>query len=72
MKNISLDCLPLSLFVGYAGENDARGFAFDYSSWTEEYGAGVLQMLLQRPGDANPYPAKMAPPSGCRARPTRT
>lgn len=60
MKNISLDSLPLSLFVGYAGENDARGFAFDYSSWTEEYGAGVLQMLLQRPGDANPYPVLLS------------
>lgn len=60
MKTISLGNLPLLLFVGYEGENDARGFAFDYSSWTEEYGAGILQMLLQRQGDADPYPVVLS------------
>lgn len=56
MNIIKVDCLPLSIFVGYERENDARGVAFDYSAWTEQYGDGVLQLLVQRPGDADPYP----------------
>ena len=56
MNIIKVECLPLSIFVGYERENDARGVAFDYSAWTEQYGDGVLQLLVQRPGDADPYP----------------
>ena len=56
MNIIKVDCLPLSIFVGYERENDARGVTFDYSAWAEKYGDGVLQLLVQRPGDADPYP----------------
>lgn len=57
---IQLDNLPLMLFIGYERENDARGFAFDFSSWAKEYGEGVLQLLIRRPGDKNPYPVVMS------------
>lgn len=60
MKTIKLNENLRPFFVGYEGENDARGFAFDYSAWSEEYGSGVLQMLLQRQGDADPYPVVLS------------
>lgn len=44
------------LFIGYERENDARAIAFDFSVWAMQYGPGVLTLLIQRPGDANPYP----------------
>jgi len=54
---INLGACPLQyLSVGYVGETGARPVAFDFSAWAEEYGSGVLQLLLQRPGDAEPYP----------------
>ena len=57
ITTINLATCPLQyLAVGYVGETGARPVAFDFSSWAAEYGAGVLQLLLQRPGDADPYP----------------
>lgn len=58
---IKLDACPLQyLSVGYVGETGARPVAFDFSAWAAEYGAGVLQLLLQRPGDAEPYPVLLS------------
>ena len=57
ITNINLDACPLQyLSIGYVGETGARPVSFDFSAWATEYGAGVLQLLLQRPGDADPYP----------------
>lgn len=56
ITTINLDACPLQyLSIGYVGETGARPVAFDFSAWATEYGAGVLQLLLQRPGDAEPY-----------------
>ena len=46
MNIIKVDCLPLSIFVGYERENDARGVTFDYSAWVEQYGDGVLGRIV--------------------------
>lgn len=59
MKNFDVNCPPRGLVLGYAGENIARGQAFDFTAWAEEYGAGSLQVALQRPGDAAPYPVAL-------------
>lgn len=67
MNIIKVDCLPLPIFVGYERENDARGVAFDYSAWAEQYGDGVLQLLVQRPGDAAPYPVLLTAGDGLTA-----
>ena len=57
ITTINLATCPLQyLSVGYVGETGARPVKFDFSAWATEYGSGVLQMLLQRPGDADPYP----------------
>lgn len=57
ITNINLGACPLQyLSIGYVGETGARPVAFDFAAWAEEYGSGVLQLLLLRPGDANPYP----------------
>ena len=59
MKTFDVSCPPRGLVLGYAGENVARGQAFDFTAWAEEYGAGSLQVALQRPGDAAPYPVAL-------------
>lgn len=59
MKTFDVSCPPRGLVLGYAGENIARGQAFDCAAWAEEYGAGSLQVALQRPGDAVPYPVAL-------------
>lgn len=59
MKTFDVSCPPRGLVLGYAGENIARGQAFDFTAWAEEYGAGSLQVALQRPGDAVPYPVAL-------------
>ncbi|MBQ6398432.1 MAG: hypothetical protein IJI06_09855 [Oscillospiraceae bacterium] len=58
---INLGACPLQyLSIGYVGEAGARPVSFDFSAWAAEYGAGVLQLLLQRPGDAQPYPVYLS------------
>ena len=54
--NIVVDRLPYSIEIGFAGENDARSVAIDWSLWATRYGSGALNILLQRPGDDAPYP----------------
>lgn len=41
--------------IGYAGENEAESVEFDFSSWAEAYGAGVLALRFQRPQESYPY-----------------
>ena len=57
---IDLRKLPQWLFIGYATDNAARPQVFDFSSWVEEYGAGTLELNLQRPGDEVPYPVTLS------------
>lgn len=57
---INLSCPLQWLALGYEGESGARPQTFDFSAWAEAYGEGVLQMLLQRPGDAEPYPVLLS------------
>lgn len=45
---------PLPL--GRLWEHHARRIVFDISAWVETFGAGVVQLLHQRQGDAVPYP----------------
>lgn len=57
ITNINLAACPLQyLSIGYVGETGARPVKFDFSAWATEYGAGVLQLLLQRPGEKEPFP----------------
>lgn len=41
--------------IGRIGENEATLVIFDISDWP--FAPGTFQLLVQRPGDANPYPA---------------
>ena len=45
-----------SLALGRQGENLARQVVFDVSGWETEYGLGVVELIAQRPGEAQPYP----------------
>jgi len=46
----------LTLKLGRQGENDATVITFDLTGLKEEFGEGILALLMQRSGDANPFP----------------
>ncbi|MBR3569286.1 MAG: hypothetical protein IKN96_00585 [Oscillibacter sp.] len=48
---------PLPLGRRY--EHNATVVEFDISAWVEEFGAGRVRLLHQRPGDAAPYPVEV-------------
>lgn len=48
---------PLPLGRRY--EHNATVVEFDISAWIEEFGAGSVRLLHQRPGDAAPYPVEV-------------
>lgn len=45
-----------ALMLGHRYEHNATVIEFDISAWIEEFGAGTVRLLCQRPGDAAPYP----------------
>lgn len=47
------------LYIGREGENNARKVVFDLSHWRAVYGPGTVQLLVQRTGEATPYPAAL-------------
>ena len=52
VKANTLSTIPL----GRQGENLARQILFDVSGWESEYGPGSVELIAQRPGEAQPYP----------------
>ena len=52
------------LNLGRVGENGVTEFVFDYANWTDEFGEGVLSLVLKRQGDAEGYPKSMTVESG--------
>lgn len=46
----------LTLKLGRQGENDATVITFDLTGLKEEFGEGILALLMQRSGDENPFP----------------
>ena len=51
---------PLALPLGRRAESGAAQIVFDFSSWREEFGGGVLTLWVKRPGDAEAYEAPLA------------
>ena len=55
MSKISVDVssarIPV-LQVGYQGENEVTDVLFDLSSWITEFGEGVAQLRVKRPGNS--------------------
>lgn len=49
--------LPTAIIpVGIREENDVSAVEVDFSAWAEEFGAGAMQLLVKRNGDASAYP----------------
>lgn len=48
--------LPSQIFIGYEADNAWTPVVIDWTEWAEKEPGGVLTVLLQRNGDANPYP----------------
>lgn len=51
--------------LGRRGENQARKVVFDVlGKWRESYGEGVASLIVQRNGDAQPYPVTVTEEDG--------
>ena len=51
--------------LGRRGENQARKVVFDVlGKWREGYGEGVASLIVQRNGDAQPYPVTVTEEDG--------
>lgn len=46
--------------LGIRAENDVTQVELDFSAWAEEFGPGVVQLLIRRDGDAAPYPVLLS------------
>ena len=55
---------PNGIAIGEERENLAVPVVVDYTAWIEQHGAGALQILLQRPQDADPYPVTVTNDNG--------
>ena len=51
--------------LGRRGENQARKVVFDVlGKWRDGYGEGVASLIVQRNGDAQPYPVTVTEEDG--------
>lgn len=55
---LAAQCAQIPL--GIRAENDVTRVELDFSAWAEEFGAGVVQLLIKRSGDASPYPVLLS------------
>lgn len=65
MTEIIFDVSALPLHVspiplGVRAENDVTQVKLRFDAWAQEYGAGVVQLLVLRSGDTAPYPVLLA------------
>lgn len=44
------------LWLGRTGENNAREIVFDIHHWQDEYGLGIVELIVKRPGEESMYP----------------
>lgn len=42
--------------LGREGTRGVRRVIYDFTRWVREYGGGVVQLIVQRPGESQPYP----------------
>lgn len=45
--------------LGREGTKGVRRIIFDYTRWVRTYGEGVVQLIVQRPGETQPYPVAL-------------
>lgn len=45
--------------LGQRGENEARQWVYDFSRWVDLFGEGHIQLIVQRPGECQPYPVSL-------------
>lgn len=55
---------PFPIAIGYSGEHNVDAVIFDFSPWAEQFGTGVLTLILNRPTDAEPYPIALEAVAG--------
>lgn len=58
---LGVDTQPCSsITLGRRGENEVTQVAVDFSSWVEEFGAGVITLLAMRSQDTSAYPVVLS------------
>lgn len=58
MKTVSVEA-PQRLLLGIQGEHLTNAIAFDFAPWQNRYGAGSIQLQVQRCGEDAPYPVPL-------------
>ena len=60
MKKFKIDVASgrrtMPIDIGRQYEHEVTEFTFVYSKWVRQFGEGQIMIVLQRCGDANPYP----------------
>ena len=62
--NMFLTDPGIMLQIGRRGENEVTEVKFDYSAWVDEFGPGVVSLLVRRSKDNSAYPVVMTAGSG--------
>lgn len=63
MKQIFIQ--PSSVIhLGRTGENNAREIVFDIHHWQDEYGPGIVELIVKRPGEESMYPVAVETDDG--------
>ena len=58
---LGVDTQPCSsITLGRRGENEVTQLVVDFSSWVEEFGAGVITLLAMRSQDTSAYPVVLS------------
>lgn len=52
------------LWLGRTGENNAREIVFDIHHWQDEYGPGIVELIVKRPGEESMYPVAVETDGG--------
>ena len=55
-EKINVTKPPLSINLGYTGENNYRSFEFDVTAWKTMYPNGMVSVAFRRPDMTDPYP----------------
>ena len=61
---VNLSDASAVLQLGRRGENEVSEVIFDYADWVEEFGPGVVSLLVRRSRDASAYPVTLTSGEG--------
>lgn len=57
--NVGPKLLDRAIPIGRVGENSVSEIEWNIALWQKQFGDGILELLVQRKGDTNPYPVAL-------------